>query len=215
MATQRALAEMRKKYREELESKKDIWTAPEGISLIRVQPEYKKNAHFFKEVVLHFRFNPDGGGFAVCPGESCSICKKAAKLALSENPKKQKRAMAIAGQYRAVIPVCVLKENGRKLKKRWRVWPTSKTNLNDFLACVMDNNTSQFMDPKIGRNFTVHRKGKNRNTRWKITIKTKPTKLKSWKQLKKKLINLDERYKPTPNSKIKLMLSGKSARDEE
>jgi len=208
--------QLKKKYssklRELTQGKRTFWTAPEGVSIIRVCPGISEDALFYAEVPTHYKLGPDKNLSTTCAGNRCPVCKRVTKLMNSSSEKKQKRGEQMSPQIRIAFQIIDL-----AAPKKVLIWTTTPSNLQEMLQLTMDPDYMDFLHPKKGYNLRVTRTGKNLATRWKIRPEKNSSKLRKWKILKKQLVNLDVRFKPLSNDKIKAVMRGENPykRDDE
>src|SRR3990167_3441657 len=195
-----ALEKMQAAYKKNQSGNKDYYSLKQGWNRFRVCPSWLgKDELFYKEIPTHYNLGPERR-LATCCVERCPACLKAAKLAESSNPKKQKRAENIMVKTRIGMNVVPYDKKG-KLRKKPKMWTTTPNNLNELLQYVMDADYGDFTDVKKGFDVMVHKKGKKKATRYKVRLARKPSKFKTWKKIKKHLYNLDKRFKATPRGK--------------
>jgi hypothetical protein len=198
------LEKMQAKLAQLEQGKKLFWKAKQGENRIRILPSWEgPDGLFYKEVPTHYGVGPNRDKVVICAGEGCPVCALVAKLSVSEKPKKQQRAERMTAQNRIIMNIVDLVAPDKAL-----MWSTGESNLHELLTYAMDSDFQNFTDPKVGFNVVVRRKGEMLQTRWKVRLEPKPSKLDTWKTVKSQVLNLDERFKPLPTKKIKAIMRG-------
>ena len=172
-----------------------MWTPAEGPNYIRVLPPWNQLGLFFKETKFHWNM-----------GDKPFACRKAFGLPdcflceVADKSKEKNKAFegAVRARKRFYINIVDLNDLGSGVQ----VYSCGVNVIRDIASYIADPKWGDITDINEGRNITLVRKGKGRDSRF--SLKADPDKTQISSKVLDHLVDLDKLVQPASNEAMQL-----------